>query len=103
MKEIKETNSSKKRASSLLGIVIETLNYMIINYVLISAVLSLKTSMLSILFMASLFWLFDKFYSTVQELVKNKWIAVGIVLTMGILECVIVYFTGYLKGTITKW
>ena len=103
MKEIKETDRSKKQASSLLGIVIETLNYMIINYVLISAVLSLKTSMLSILFMASLFWLFDKFYSTVQELVKNKWIAVGIVLTMSILECVIVYFAGYLKGTITKW
>ena len=75
MKEIKETDREKKQVSSLLSIVVESLNYMIINYVLISAVLSLKNSMLSILFMASLFWLFDKFYLTVQELVKNKWIA----------------------------
>ncbi len=72
LKEIEETDREKKRVSSLLSIVIESLNYMIINYVLTSAVLSLKTSMLSILFMASLFWLFDKFYSTVQELVKTN-------------------------------
>ena len=103
LKEIKETDRAKKRASSLLGIVIESLNCMIINYVLISAVLSLQANMLSILFMASMFWLFDKYYSTVQELVKNKWIAFGIVFAMIILECVVVYFTGYLKGTITKW
>ena len=103
MKEIKETDKTKKQVSSLLGIVIESINCMIINYVLISAVLSLKNSMVSILFMASIFWLFDKFYSTVQELVKNKWVAVGIVLAIGIFECVIVYFTGYLKGTITEW
>lgn len=103
MKIIWKTDRIKKKFTVFLSIAIETLNFMVIDYVLMSATLSLKTSMISILFMASLFWTFDRFYSTLQEATKNKWISLGIVAVVVVLECVIVYYTGYLKGTITQW
>lgn len=93
----------KNNFGKYMNIIIESLNFMIIDYVMMSAILSLKTSIVSVLFSASLFWLFDRFYSTLKELTKNKFISLSILTIIIALECVIVYFTGYLKGSITKW
>ncbi len=97
------TDKIKNQFTIFSSIAIEVLNFMVISYVLISAIISLKSSIISILFSASLLWLFDRFYSTLKKLTKNKWIALSIYIVTIALKCVIVYYVGYLKGTITKW
>lgn len=101
MKMVWKTDRINKQFTVFLRIAIEALNFIVIDFGLIGAILFLKTSIMSIVFMISLIWLFDRFYSTLKE--KNKWISLRIVTAIVVLECVIVYHTGYLQGTITKW
>ena len=80
-------------------IVIESINYIIINYALSCMTFLFRTDWLFIPFFASEIWLLSKYFVNLNKLTKNKIISGAVWICSLIIVGLLMYFVGYVDGT----
>ena len=93
----------KTKASKYLEIVIESINYIIISYALSNMALFFHSSLLYILFFASEIWLTGGYWRSTLNEIKNKSLAALLVVCCFCIHIGMVYFIGYISGTLTHF
>ena len=93
----------KEKVSKAVDVLIEVINYIVISFALASVAMSLRTEWISILFFYSDVWLTIRFGKRLKEVIENgviaeivRWGSVAVFIT-------IVYFVGYVKGTVVPF
>ena len=93
----------KKKVSKAVDVLIEVINYIVISFALASVAMSLRGEWVSILFFYSDVWLTITLGKRLKEVIENsvipevvRWGSVAVFITL-------VYFVGYVKGTIVPF
>ena len=90
----------KRKMSTILEILIYSLNYILISYALSNVSILLKASPIFILFFASEIWVMGVYMNKIQEVTKKKvlsWILLAVCFALHI---GMVYFIGRIVGDI---
>lgn len=93
----------KTKASKYLEIVIESINYIIISYALSNMAMLFQSNPLFILFFASEIWVIGNYWRKVYDMVKNKILAVVLLIICFAIHIGIVYFIGRVVGTVVPF
>lgn len=93
----------KMKASKCLDIVIESINYIIINYALSTMAMLFQSNPLFILFFASEIWVTGNYWRKVYDIIKNKILAIVLLIVCFIIHMGIVYFVGRVVGTVVPF
>ncbi len=93
----------KTKASKYLEIVIESINYIIISYALSNMAMLFQSNPLFILFFASEIWVIGNYWRKVCDMVKNKILAVVLLIICFAIHIGIVYFIGRVVGTVVPF
>lgn len=93
----------KTKASKYLDIVIESINYIIISYALSNMAMLFQSNPLFILFFASEIWVIGNYWRKVYDMVKNKILAVVLLIICFAIHIGIVYFIGRVVGTVVPF
>ena len=93
----------KTKASKYLEIVIESINYIIISYALSNMAMLFQSNPLFILFFASEIWVIGNYGRKVCDMVKNKNLAVVLLIICFAIHIGIVYFIGRVVGTVVPF
>ena len=88
------------RKTKVLDVIVESINYVIINYALTNVAFLFSDSLLYILFFASEIWVSGSYWRKVKELTENKVIAAILLLLCFVVHVAIIYFVGRVSGTI---
>lgn len=84
-------------------IVIESINYIIINYALSCMTFLFRTDWLFIPFFASEIWLLSKYFVNLNKLTENKIISGAVWICSLIIVGFLMYFVGYVDGTLVPF
>ena len=84
-------------------IVIESINYIIINYALSCMTFLFRTDWLFIPFFASEIWLLSKYFAALNKLTKNKIISGAVWVCSLIIAGFPMYYIGYVDGTLVPF
>ena len=90
----------KRKMSTILEILIYSLNYILISYALSNVSILLKASPIFILFFASEIWVMGVYMNKIQEVTEKKvlsWILLAVCFALHI---GMVYFIGRIEGDI---
>lgn len=93
----------KSKAVKWLDIVIESINYIIVNYALSNMAMLFQSSLLFILFFASEVWVTTNYWSKANELSKNKVVSTVLLFACYIIHIALIYFVGRIVGDITPF
>ena len=93
----------KTKASKYLEIVIESINYIIISYALSNMAMLFQSNPLFILFFASEICVIGNYWRKVCDMVKNKILAVVLLIICFAIHIGIVYFIGRVVGTVVPF
>ena len=93
----------KTKASKYLEIVIESINYIIISYALSNMAMLFQSNPLFILFFASEIWVIGNYWRKGCDMVKNKILAVVLLIICFAIHIGIVYFIGRVVGTVVPF
>ena len=93
----------KTKASKYLEIVIESINYIIISYALSNMAMLFQSNPLFILFFTSEIWVIGNYWRKVCDMVKNKILAVVLLIICFAIHIGIVYFIGRVVGTVVPF
>ena len=93
----------KTKASKYLEIVIESINYIIISYALSNMAMLFQSNPLFILFFASEILVIGNYWRKVCDMVKNKILAVVLLIICFAIHIGIVYFIGRVVGTVVPF
>lgn len=84
-------------------IVIESINYIIINYALSCMTFLFRTDWLFIPFFASEIWLLSKYFVVLNKLTKNKIVSGAVWVCSLIIVGILMYYIGYVDGTLVPF
>lgn len=84
-------------------IVIESINYIIINYALSCMTFLFRTDWLFIPFFASEIWLLSKYFVNLNKLTENKIISGAVWICSLIIVGLLMYYIGYVDGTLVPF
>ena len=93
----------KTTLKSWTEIVIESINYIIINYALSCMTFLFRTDWLFIPFFASEIWLLSKYFVPLNKLTKNKIISGAVWVCSLIIAGFLMYYIGYVDGTLVPF
>lgn len=93
----------KAKASKWLELVIESINYIIINYALSNMAMILKSNPLFILFFASEVWIMSTYGRKVVDLTKSKLLSAVLLIACFAIHIAMVYFLGRFVGDIVPF
>lgn len=93
----------KTTLKSWTEIVIESINYIIINYALSCMTFLFRTDWLFIPFFASEIWLLSKYFVALNKLTKNKIISGAVWVCSLIIAGFLMYYIGYVDGTLVPF
>ena len=93
----------KSKAVKWLDIVIESINYIIVNYALSNMAMLFQSSLLFILFFASEVWVTTNYWSKANELSKNKVVSTVLLFSCYVIHIALIYFVGRIVGDITPF
>lgn len=93
----------KAKASKWLEIVIESINYIIINYALSNMAMILKSNPLFILFFASEVWIMGAYWRKVFDLTRSKLLSAALLVACFAIHIAMVYFLGRFVGDIVPF
>ena len=93
----------KDTFSKIMDVLVETINFILLSYLLSSAALSFHRSILYILFFASDVWLTSKYWDRLKSLIMNKGIRVCVLMGSFLILVLIIYFGGYLSSTVASF
>ena len=91
----------KSKAVKWLDIVIESINYIIVNYALSNMAMLFQSSLLFILFFASEVWVTTNYWS--KELSKNKVVSTVLLFACYVIHIALIYLVGRIVGDITPF
>ena len=77
-----------------------SINYIIISYALSNMAMFFKTNLLYILFFASEIWVAGNYLKNIFSITKIKLVSVVFLIICFIIHISMIYFTGYISGTI---
>ncbi len=98
----KKNTTTQSKGIRLLEIVVVSINYIIITYALSNMALFFNSSVLFILFFASEMWAFSSFWSYIYKQTRNKVLSVILVGACFLIHITMVYFMGYISGTLVS-
>ncbi|MBQ8232364.1 MAG: hypothetical protein IJZ34_10630 [Lachnospiraceae bacterium] len=93
----------KDTFARIMDVLVETINFIVLSYLLCSAALSFNQSMLYILFFASAVWLTSKYWDRLKSLIMNQGIRVCVLMGSFLILVLIMYFGGYLSSTLASF
>lgn len=93
----------KSKAVKWLDIVVESVNYIIINYALSNMAMLLQYNLLFILFFSSEVWATTNFWSKANEISKNKVVSTFLIIACYVVHIALIYFVGHIVGEITPF
>lgn len=93
----------KEKVSKTADVLIEVINYIVISFALSSIAMSLWTEWVSILFFYSNVWLTINLRKRLKEVIGNGVIAEIVCWGSVAAFIAIVYFVGYVKGTVVPF
>lgn len=93
----------KEKVSKTVDVLIEVINYIVISFALSSVAMSLWAKWISILFFYSNAWLTINLRKRLKEVIGNGVIAEIVCWGSVAAFIAIVYFVGYVKGTIVPF
>ena len=93
----------KGKMSKWANIIIQSINYIIINYALSNMALFFHSSLLHILFFASEFWLVGEYWENILDETKSKLITIILTVSCFCVHIGMVYFIGYISGTLIRF
>ena len=93
----------KAKLTKCLDIIIESINYIIINYALSNMAMLLKSNPLFILFFASQIWIMGNYWRKVYGIAKNKILVAVLLIVCFLIHVGIMYFVGRIVGTIVPF
>ena len=88
------------KRSKILDIIVESINYIIINYALSNMAMFFKTNPVFILFYASEIWVMGKYWEKVYDITKNKIISAILLIICFAIHIGIAYLIGRISGNI---
>ena len=91
------------KISKWANIIIESINYIVINYALSNMALFFRSSLLYILFYASELWLMGEYWKNILDETKSKLITIILTVCCFCVHIGMVYFIGYVSGTLTHF
>lgn len=96
-------SDNKKTAIKILDILVETAQFLILSYLLGSALISFKTNILFILFFATNVALIEKHWKMLNRTIPNKIVSICIfVLSLLVLVLIFIIFGYFSIGTMPK-
>ena len=90
----------RSRSSKFLEILIESVNYIVINYALSNMAMLFQRNLFFILFFASEVWVMGNYWRKVYEITKNKFVSAILIVVCFMIHIGIVYFVGRIVGDI---
>ena len=90
----------RSRSSKFLEILIESVNYIVINYALSNMAMLFQRNLFFILFFASEVWVMGNYWRKVYEITKNKFVSTILIVVCFMIHIGIVYFVGRIVGDI---
>ncbi len=93
----------KTKASKYLDIIIESINYIIINYALSNMAMLFQSNPLFILFFASEIWIMGNYWRKVYDITKNKILVAVLLIICFAIHISIVYFVGRVVGNVVPF
>lgn len=93
----------KMKASKYLDILIESINYIIINYALSNMAMLFQSNPLFILFFASELWIMGNYWRKVYDVTKNKILTAVLLIICFVIHISIVYFVGRVVGNVVPF
>lgn len=93
----------KGKVSKVFDVLIEVINYIVISFALASVAMSLRGEWVSILFFYADVWITIKFGNDLKEITGKAVLAEIIRLVSVAAFIALVYFVGYVKGTIVPF
>ena len=93
----------KGKVSKAFDVLIEVINYIVISFALASVAMSLRGEWVSILFFYANVWITIKFGKDLKEIIGKAVLAEIIRLVSVAAFIALVYFVGYVKGTVVPF
>lgn len=93
----------KTKVSKYLDIIIESINYIIINYALSNMAMLFQNNPLFILFFASEIWIMRNYWNKVYDITKNKILVAVLLIICFAIHIGIVYFVGRVVGNVVPF
>lgn len=91
------------KVSIYIDIIIESINYIIINYALSNMAMLFQSNPLFILFFASEIWITGNYWRKVYDITKNKKLVVTLLVICFLIHICTVYFGGRVVGSIVSF
>ena len=86
-----------------MDLFVESINYILITYALSNMAMLFQSNPLFILFFASEIWVIGNYWRKVCDMVKNKILAVVLLIICFAIHIGIVYFIGRVVGTVVPF
>lgn len=93
----------ENKSSTIIDIIIRSIAFVVINYLLVSTELSFKASVWGLTASLTNIWLITDYYKSVQSQTKNKSMTIFLCVLCYIASAAIAYFAGYIHGTIIQF
>lgn len=93
----------KPKTSKYLELIIESVNYIIINYALSNVAMLFKSNPLFILFFASEIWVMGNYWRKVSDMTKSKTFSIILLIACSAIHLGMVYYMGRIVGEIVPY
>lgn len=93
----------KAMGSKCLEILIESVNYIIINYALSNMAMLFRSNPLFILFFASEIWTFGNYWKKVSKITGNKAVSIILLIVCFFIHIGIIYWVGPVSGNVVPF
>lgn len=93
----------KKAASNGISLLVESINYVILNYALSNMAMLLVHNPVFILFYASELWVMGRYWQKAKELTGSRALSAVLLVLCFVLHMALVYFVGRVEGQIVPF
>ena len=93
----------KKKVINILDILVKSVLFVFVNYILSSIQMSFKASFLAFLASISNVWMILDYYTSIQSKTNSRFVTVLLIVICFVAKIIILYYFGYIKGTIDSF
>ena len=93
----------KKKVINILDILVKSVLFVFVNYILSSIQMSFKASFLAFLASISNVWMILDYYTSIQSKTNSRFVTVLLIVICFVAKIFILYYFGYIKGTIASF
>ena len=88
------------KSSKIIDIIVRSIAFVVINYLLVSTELSFKANILGLMASFANIWMITDYYQSVQRRTEKKGVTILLCAICFVASVAIAYFVGYVHGTI---